>query len=153
MIAPYVYAQWAKARVNIDCHIEVEGHYYSTPYPLVHEPVDVRLTPATIEVFFKSRRVASHARSFLKGQYTTTAEHLPPQHQNYLKWTPERIIGWTQKIGPHTALVAQEILQVQSVSRTGIPGLSGFDPFGRPLFLQAFGSRLSSRFPDQKPLL
>ena len=29
---PFEYAQWGLARVHIDCHIEVDGHYYSVPY-------------------------------------------------------------------------------------------------------------------------
>lgn len=123
--APYVYAQWAKARVNIDYHIDVQGHYYSAPYPLIHEQVDVRLTSTTIEIFFKNRRVASHVRSFLKGQFTTLPEHRPPNHQNYLKWTPERIIGWTQKIGPHTVLVAQEILKSKAYPEQGFRACLG----------------------------
>jgi transposase len=28
---PYEYAEWKHARVNIDYHVEVEGHYYSVP--------------------------------------------------------------------------------------------------------------------------
>src|SRR5205823_85666 len=32
---PYEYAEWKLARVNIDYHVEVEGHYYSVPYALV----------------------------------------------------------------------------------------------------------------------
>jgi transposase len=28
---PYEYAEWKLARVNIDYHVEVEGHYYSVP--------------------------------------------------------------------------------------------------------------------------
>jgi transposase len=125
LYAPYVYAQWAKARVNIDYHLEVQGHYYSAPYPLVHEQVDVRLTSTTIEIFFKNKRVASHVRSFLKGRFTTLPEHRPPNHQNYLKWTPERIIGWTQKIGPHTALVAQEILKSKEYPEQGFRACLG----------------------------
>jgi hypothetical protein len=35
-LEPYVYAEWRTARVNIDSHLEVEGHYYSVPSPLVH---------------------------------------------------------------------------------------------------------------------
>lgn len=27
---PYPYAEWKKARVHIDYHLEVDGHYYST---------------------------------------------------------------------------------------------------------------------------
>jgi transposase len=32
---PYVYAEWKRARVHIDYHIEVDEHYYSVPYALV----------------------------------------------------------------------------------------------------------------------
>ena len=28
---PYAYAEWKLARVNIDYHVEVDGHYYSVP--------------------------------------------------------------------------------------------------------------------------
>ncbi len=30
---PYVYAEWKKARVHIDYHVAIEGHYYSVPQP------------------------------------------------------------------------------------------------------------------------
>jgi hypothetical protein len=30
----YEYAQWKKATVNIDYHIEVDRHYYSVPHQL-----------------------------------------------------------------------------------------------------------------------
>ena len=41
---PYVFAEWKQARVNIDYHVEVDGHYYSVPYTLVKQALDVRLT-------------------------------------------------------------------------------------------------------------
>ena len=34
---PYEYAEWYKAKVNIDYHIEVDDHYYSVPFQLIHE--------------------------------------------------------------------------------------------------------------------
>jgi hypothetical protein len=52
-LEPYVYAEWRTARVNIDSHLEVEGHYYSVPSPLVHRTLDVRLTATTVECFHK----------------------------------------------------------------------------------------------------
>jgi len=67
----FVFAEWSKAKVNIDYHIEVHRHYYSVPYQLIHERLDVRLSDVTVEVFFKSRRVALHRRSYLKGKHTT----------------------------------------------------------------------------------
>jgi transposase len=47
---PYQYAEWKRARVNIDYHLDVEGHYYSVPYALVKQQLDVRLTEHVIEV-------------------------------------------------------------------------------------------------------
>ena len=34
-------SQWSRARVNIDYHIAFEGNFYSVPYTLVQEPVEV----------------------------------------------------------------------------------------------------------------
>jgi transposase len=68
---PYEYADWKKATVNIDYHIEIDHHYYSVPHQLAREQVEVRITLTTIEVLFKGKRVASHARSYRKGGFTT----------------------------------------------------------------------------------
>jgi transposase len=107
---PYQYAEWKKARVNIDYHIEIDLHYYSVPYQLVREQVDVRVTAATVEVLFKNQRVASHLRSYLPGKFTTLKEHMPKSHQKYLEWTPSRIIRWAGKNGPKTQQLVTHIL-------------------------------------------
>jgi len=109
--SPYVYAECKKARVNIDYHIEVDGHYYSVPYQLVKEQVEVWLTATTIEVLFKNRRVASHPRSREKYKHTTLAEHMPKAHQKYLEWTPSRIIHWASQNGPHTRDLVTGIME------------------------------------------
>ena len=68
---PYEYAEWYKAKVNIDYHIEVDHHYYSVPYQLLHERLDIRLTMTTVEAFRRGERVAAHIRSYVSGEYTT----------------------------------------------------------------------------------
>jgi transposase len=108
---PYEYAEWKKARVNIDYHIEVDYHYYSVPYQLIKQQVDVRLTQTIVEVLFKNQRVASHARSYQKGKFTTSKQHLSKSHQAYLDWTPSRIIRWASKHGPHTERLITHILE------------------------------------------
>jgi transposase len=110
-VQPYVYAEWKSARVNIDYHIEVDHHYYSVPYQLVHEKLDVRFTDTSIEIFFKGRRIASHRRSYRKGGHTTLREHMPKSHQRYLEWTPSRLIRWAGQIGPHTQNLVACILE------------------------------------------
>ena len=52
---PYEYAEWKLARVNIDYHVEVEGHYYSVPYALVRQQLDVRLSASVVELFAKGQ--------------------------------------------------------------------------------------------------
>ncbi len=100
---PYVFEEWSYAHVGIDYHVQVDGHYYSVPYALVKKKVDIRVTATTVEVLFKHNRVASHARSFLKGKHTTLPEHMPSSHRRYAEWTPERILRWAATVGPETA--------------------------------------------------
>jgi transposase len=107
---PYEYAEWKKARVNIDYHIEIYRHYYSVPYQLAREQVDVRITANTVEVLFKNQRVASHKRSYIPSKSTTVKEHMPKSHQKYLEWTPSRIIRWAGKNGPNTQKLVTHIL-------------------------------------------
>ena len=68
----YVFSEWKKARVNIDYHIELNGHYYSVPYSLGHEKeLEVRYTDKTVEIFYNTKRVASHLRDDSRGRHTT----------------------------------------------------------------------------------
>lgn len=108
---PYQYAEWRVATVNIDYHIEVERHYYSVPYRLLREKLDVRLTAATLEAFFRGERVAAHVRSFIPYGHTTLKEHMPPSHQKYMEWSPSRFVRWGEKIGPKTAALVQKIIE------------------------------------------
>ena len=78
---PYEYAEWKQARVNIDDHVEVDGHYDSVPYVLVRQQLDVRLSAQVVELFHKGKRIASHRRSPRKGRHSTVAAHMPTAHQ------------------------------------------------------------------------
>lgn len=106
----YEYAQWKKARVNIDYHVELGGHYYSVPHTLVRKQVDVRMTSSSVEILFDGKRVAVHVRSRRKGGFTTEPTHRPKAHQKHLEWTPSRILRWAAGTGPSTAALAQRIL-------------------------------------------
>jgi transposase len=104
-------SQWSRARVNIDYHIAFDSNFYSVPYNLVHELVEVRSLPKTVEIFNKSVRVASHIRSHGRGQTVTNPEHRPKSHQAHLEWTPLRIVNWARTIGPNTARLFERILE------------------------------------------
>jgi transposase len=107
----YEYAIFSKARVHVDYHIEVDGHYYSVPHALIKQLLDIRLTMNCIECFYQGKRIASHVRSDQKGKYTTMAEHMPPSHQYYSAWSPGRFLNWALSIGPHTRDLIQQLIQ------------------------------------------
>jgi transposase len=107
---PFDMSQWSYARVNIDYHIAFDANFYSVPYTLVQERVEVRATPTTIEIFHKGQRVASHVRGHGQEQVFTQREHRPKSHQAHLEWTPSRMVHWAEQIGPHTAKLFERIL-------------------------------------------
>ena len=107
---PYVFARWKRCRVAPDYHVEIDGHWYSTPYRLIRELVDVRIADKTIEIFHKGRRIASHARAPNRRGHTTVADHMPSAHRRYGKWTPGGLIATGERIGPSTAAFFQAVM-------------------------------------------
>lgn len=128
---PYVYAEWKKARVNIDYHIEVKGLFYSVPYQLVKHEVEARVTKNTVEVFYRGQRVASHPR-FIPGlRYITNPEHMPKAHQKFAEWTPQRLIRWASQNGPSTAKLIESVLSSRHHPQQGFRSCLGIMRLGK----------------------
>jgi transposase len=107
----FEYAEFKRAKVSrLDYHVELERHYYSVPHVLVGQDVELRVTRSTVEVLYRHRRVASHARSSIRGGYTTVPEHMPAAHRAHQAWSPQRLIGWAGNIGTATQTVVAHIL-------------------------------------------
>jgi len=130
-VMPYQYAEWKKATVHIDYHVEVDGHYYSAPFQLIGQKVDVRVTSLTVEILLKGKRVASHVRSSKRGGYTTLTEHRPKSHQKYLEWTPSRIVRWAGQNGPHTEQLVVRILEARPHPEQGFRSCLGIIRLGK----------------------
>jgi transposase len=106
----FQFGEWQTAGVNLDYHIEVDRHFYSVPYALIHQKVDVHLTADTVEVLHRGVRVASHVRSYEPAKPTTLPEHMPKSHQRYAGRTPSRLIEDGQQVGPCTGQLMEAIL-------------------------------------------
>jgi transposase len=107
---PYEYAQWKKAKVNINYHICFEKHDYSVPYTYIHKEVEIKATANVVEMYFKGQRICSHPRSQAEHQYSTVKEHMPPAHQKHLDWSPERILEWAGKCGTSVKTLVECII-------------------------------------------
>jgi len=116
---PYEMALWQRARVNIDYHVEVCGHYYSVPHRLVRERVDVCIRRHTVEILHGGRRVAAHVRQLQRGGFSTDPAHRPPAHAQYVAWPPSRLITWAQQNGPQTGAMARQIIDSKTHPEQG----------------------------------
>jgi transposase len=106
----YEYSEWTRAKVHGDYHVQVHDHYYSVPYVLVGEVVDVRVTRTTVEMLHKHRVVATHARSHERYKHTTLPAHMPPNHRAWHDKDPGDLLAWAKTFGPMTEALMEQIL-------------------------------------------
>src|ERR1700757_641090 len=117
----YEYAEWKRCRVGLDYHVEIAKHYYSVPHQLLRQEVEARITVATIEIFHRGKRVASHRRSLRPHRPTTVPEHMPSAHRRYRDWTHERIRHEAQAVGSDAAVLVDVILRSRPHPEKGSP--------------------------------
>lgn len=127
----YIFAEWKKVRAGADYHIELDSHYYSVPYLFAKKELDSRYTQHTVEVFHKSKRIASHVRNDKKHQHTTLKEHMPKRHQAYAEWTPERIVNWAEKTGTATAKLIELVIASRVHPQQGFRACLGILRFSK----------------------
>jgi transposase len=106
----YDLSVWSKAVANIDYHVQFDHSFYSVPYTLARQTIEVRATPATVEIFHRGQRVASHLRARRPYTAVTDNEHRPKAHQAHVAWPPSRLISWAQTVGSFTAQLVQQLL-------------------------------------------
>lgn len=94
----YILARFTTQKVNLNYHVNVEGHYYSVPHAHIKKRVICRLKPNTIDIFYQNQCIASHLRQFTPGNYSTIAEHMPNIHRYKQSWTPQTYLAWAKKL-------------------------------------------------------
>jgi transposase len=76
---PFEIATWGQYKLRKDCHIKVQGSFYSVPYQYIGQKVLVRLTQDHLTVFANNGELAKHRRALTRGQEITDPAHYPPQ--------------------------------------------------------------------------
>lgn len=109
----YEFGQWKKAKVHPDYHIQVGQAYYSVPYRLIGESLDVRISSRTVEIFHAGKLVAAHPRAAERGRRSTRDAHRPQRHVAIIENTLARLLERAAAIGPATV----EVLAQQAARR------------------------------------
>ena len=107
---PYAFARWKRARVAPDYHVEVDSSWYSVPFGLIRQEVDVRVCGAVVEIFHKGQRVASHPRRPGRRVHVTVPEHMPSAHRRHAEWTPARVLAAAEKLGPSVTAFCEAVM-------------------------------------------
>lgn len=119
-LTPFEPAVWSTAKVPLDYLITDGKNKYSVPFDLIGEQVDIRLTKATVEVFFHGSRVASHPRSATnRRDPVIQPEHMPTEHRKYLSYNADDFTVWAMSIGNSTAKVVEAFLSSGSEPEQG----------------------------------
>ena len=149
----YEFATWKPARVNIDYHVEFDTRYYSVPYELARQAVEVRATANVVEIFHRGRRVASHVRGYGRQRFFTEREHMPAAHRAHLEWTPSKLVAWGATIGPSVAELMETILRTRPHPEHGYRACLGLDAPGQALRARAHAGRLPACAADWQHLV
>lgn len=111
--SPYEISVHKKAKLHSDCHLEFEHNFYSAPWKLRGQILDVWATDKIIEIYSNGERMALHNRLRVgKGKFQTNKEHYPPQHQAYLEITPSYLREEATKMGSHVSRVIEALLSI-----------------------------------------
>jgi transposase len=122
-------SDWTEARVGRDYHVQVERHWYSVPHALVGEKVEARITAKTVEVFFRGRRVAAHARGEERYKHTTDRAHMPERHRHH-EGGVDAVLAWARSVGPMTTAMVERIIESRPIREQGYRSARGLQRVG-----------------------
>ena len=109
----YAIKQSKELTVQFNYHVELreDRHYYSVPWQLKGKRVRVVYDDRNVAIYCDNVRIIQYKRDRSPNGYTTLHIHMPPHHQFYAQWSPERFIKWAQSIGDDVAEMIQVVLK------------------------------------------
>jgi len=130
---PYRICWWKECKLHPDCHIVLEGSYYSAPYTLIGRKLWVYVAEDTVRIFYDHRQVGMHLRATRKGERKTIKEHLPPEKQAYYMCTPTWCREKARQIGENTYQLIEQLLAEKPLDklRTVLGILRFEDKYGK----------------------
>jgi transposase len=99
-----------RAKVHRDCHVVVDGRYYSVPYRLIGKRVEVYVGRKIVEIYHGTELVTTHPVAAKRGSRQTRSEHYPEEKRAYMENPPERCRERAELIGPSCSSVVDTLL-------------------------------------------
>ena len=107
----FIYKEIKIATVDISYHVQLLKCFYSVPFKYLKEKVELKYSTTLIEIYHKSKLIATHPRLSRVNDRSTLKEHMPKNHQfQEEKMNPDRLLNWASSIGDNTREFVQHRL-------------------------------------------
>lgn len=87
-----------------------DQHYYSVPYELIGKKLRMQYSRSQVDLFDQYELVATHKRIRSRGNYSTEASHMPPQHRYVTEWSPVFFLEKAKAIDPVVEYYISQVL-------------------------------------------
>ena len=114
---PFTLLQIKPVTVHPDCHVTLDGSYYSAPYRYQGQTLEAHVSEQLVDLYAGLELVASHVRATRPGQWQTRLEDYPPAKAAYLIQTPAYCRREAGRIGPATQQVVDQLLAERPLER------------------------------------
>jgi transposase len=114
---PFTLLAIRPVKVHPDCHVVIEGSYYSAPCRYVGQTLEAYIGERVVQLFSGQELLCSHERATQPGEHHTRAEHYPAEMAEYLQRTPDYCRRLAAEIGPATRQVVQTLLDDRPLDR------------------------------------
>jgi transposase len=114
---PFALLETRTVKVHPDCHVVIDGSYYSVPYSWVGQKLDAFIHEHVIEIYAGHQQVTTHVRLHDKGKWSTRVSDYPPHKAEYLIKTPDYCRKTACRIGPATCQVVDHLLADRPLDR------------------------------------
>ncbi len=129
-------------KVHPDCHVVIDGSYYSAPYQYLGHTLEAHVSDTMVELYAGLELVATHVRAVRPGQWQTRLEDYPPAKAAYLFQTPAYCRREADRIGPATRQVVDQLLADRPLDRLrAVQAILGLEKSVGPVRLEAACAR------------
>jgi transposase len=112
-------------RVARNYHVRFADHHYSVPWHLAGKLVDVYRLGSTIEIYHGNVHVCRHQAGSSHFGYSTSKDHMPPNHAFVKGWSKEWFMAQAGEIGPATVEAVCTIMSAREHVQQGFNSALG----------------------------
>jgi transposase len=98
------------ATVHPDCHVTVEGAYYSVHHRYVGKVLEAHVSTSVVSLYDGVTLLVTHPRADRPGSRVTRTEHYPDAKAIYLRRTPKYCRQTAAQVGPSCEMVVDQLL-------------------------------------------